>query len=64
MTGDEKILKKIYRELIIIRERLEAIEYAIIPEEELSSEEMAEIKRLKEEALRGEAIPWENIKKD
>jgi hypothetical protein len=63
MAGDEQILEKIYHELIIIRKRLEAIERAIIPEEELSSEEMVEIKRLREETLRGEVIPWEDIKK-
>jgi len=63
MADDKQILEKIYRELITIREKLDAIERIIIPEEELSNEEMEEIRRLKEEALKGEVIPWDDVKK-
>jgi len=63
MADDKQILEKIYRELITIREKLNAIERIIIPEEELSNEEMEEIRRLKEEALKGEVIPWDDVKK-
>jgi len=63
MADDKQILEKIYREVITIREKLDAIERIIIPEEELSNEEMEEIRRLKEEALKGEVIPWDDVKK-
>lgn len=62
MTSDKQILEKIYRELITIRKKLDAIERIIIPEEELSNEEIEEIRRLKEEALKGEVVPWDDIK--
>jgi len=63
MGSDELILEKIYREIVAIRERLEALERIIIPEEKLSSKELEELKRLREEALKGEIISWDDVKR-
>ena len=60
---EKEILKDIYREVIAIRERLEALERIIVPEEEVSQKELNELRKLKESALKGEVIPWDVVKK-
>ena len=55
-------IEKIYREVLTIREKLEAIERMIVPEEDVGGEELEEIRVLKSEALRGEAVSWDEVK--
>ena len=55
-------IEKIYREVLTIREKLEAIERMIVPEEDVGGEELEEIRALKSEALRGEAVSWDDVK--
>ena len=43
MGSDKLILEKIYREMVAIRECLEALKRIIIPKEELSSEELEDL---------------------
>ena len=40
------------------------LEEIIVPEEEISSEELEEIEELKKESLEGKNVRWEEIKKD
>ena len=56
------MIEKIYREVLTIREKLEAIERMIIPGEDVGGEELDEIRALKSEALRGEVVPWNEVK--
>jgi len=60
----EALLREIYDEILKIKEKLELIEEAIIPTEELSEEEIKEIEKLKEESIKGESIEWEKVKKE
>lgn len=39
-----------------------ALEYIIDPEEEVATEELEEIERLKEESLSGEHVDWDDLK--
>ena len=61
---NEALLKEIYNEIKRIREKLELLEELIIPKEEVSEEELEEIRKLKEESLRGEHIEWEELKRE
>jgi hypothetical protein len=60
----EALLKEIYTEILYIRKKLDMLEEIIVPEEEISSEELEEIEELKKESLEGESVRWEEIKKD
>ena len=60
----EALLKEIYTEILYIRKKLDMLEEIIVPEEEISSEELEEIEELKKESLEGESVRWEKIKKD
>ena len=62
MSDVNALIQKIYREVVAIREKLEIIERMIVPEEEVSEEELNEIKKLKIESSKGEITPWNNIK--
>ncbi len=64
MSRDEMLLEKIYREVVAIRKRLEILERIIIPEEEISEEELNELRKLKQEALKGEIISWDEVKEE
>lgn len=61
---DEFLLKEIYKEVISIREKVEAIEEAIIPKEKISQEEIFELERLKKESIEGEHIEWDELRKE
>jgi hypothetical protein len=63
MSEAQTVIEKIYQEVVTIREKLETIERMIIPEEEVSEEELNEIRSLKSESLRGEVVPWSEVKK-
>jgi hypothetical protein len=60
----EALLKEIYTEILYIRKKLDMLEEIIVPEEEISPEELEEIEELKKESLDGESVRWEEIKKD
>ena len=55
-------LEKIYREVIAIRDKLDSLERLMVPTEKVSPKESAEIKALKDEAQRGETVPWSRVK--
>ncbi len=61
---NEDVLQEIYGELRRIREKLEDIEELIVPVEEVSDEELAEIRKLKEESKKGQHIQWEVLKRE
>jgi predicted transcriptional regulator len=70
VTVTEASLDKVYAEVKRVRVKLDAIEKALeslkeslIPEEEVSPEEMKELNALKREAERGECVPLEEVLK-
>ena len=60
----EALLKEIYTEILYIRKKLDMLEEIIVPEEEISSEELEEIEELKKGSLEGKSVRWEEIKKN
>ena len=61
---NEALLQEIYSEIKKIREKLEQLEELIIPTEKVSEEELQEIRKLKEESLKGEHIDWDELKRE
>jgi len=61
---NEALLQEIYSEIKKIREKLEQLEELIIPTEKVSEEELQEIRKLKEESLKGEHVDWEELKRE
>jgi uncharacterized protein YfkK (UPF0435 family) len=61
---NESLLQEIYSEIKKIREKLELLEELIIPAEKVSKEELHEIRKLKEESLKGEHVDWEELKRE
>jgi hypothetical protein len=55
-------LEKIYREVLTTRDKLDNLKKLMAPTEKVSPEEAAEIKALKDEAERGETVPWTQVK--
>ena len=55
-------LDKIYREVLAIRDKLDSLERLMAPTEQVSPQESQEIRALKEEAMRGETVPWSQVK--
>jgi len=55
-------LEKIYKEVLAIRDKLDSLERLMIPTEQATPEEAAEINALREEAERGETVPWSKVK--
>jgi hypothetical protein len=55
-------LEKIYREVLAIRDKLDSLERLMVPTEQVGPQESQEIRALKEEAERGETVPWSQIK--
>ncbi|WP_202318892.1 hypothetical protein [Archaeoglobus neptunius] len=60
---NEALLQEIYSEIKKIREKLEQLEELIIPPEKVSDEELQEIRKLKEESLKGEHVDWDELKR-
>ena len=58
------MLSRRQMEVLAIRERLDSLERMMIPEVELSEEEMEELRRLKKEADEGQTVPWDEVKKE
>lgn len=61
---DETLLREIYDEVKKIREKLEKLEELILPTEKVSEEELREIRKLKEESLKGEHVDWDKLKRE
>jgi len=57
------LMERIYREVLNIKERLEVVERLLVPEVEVSDGELEELRALRAEALRGEAVSWMEVKK-
>lgn len=49
MSDINVLVKKIYRKVVAIREKLEIIQRILIPEAQVSKEELNKIKKLKKE---------------
>lgn len=61
MTSTE-LQEKMYKEILAIREQLSRLERIIVPEEELTGEELEELARREAEAERGEVVSLEEAK--
>lgn len=61
---NEALLQDIYSEIKKIREKLEQLEELIIPVEKVSEEELQEIRKLKEESLKGDHVDWGELKRE
>jgi len=57
MVSSEELLEKVYREVLIIRERLDSLEGRMIPEVEVSARERCLIRRRMKEAEEGQTVP-------
>ncbi len=55
---NEALLQNIYSEIKKIRVKLEQLEKLIIPVEKVSEEKLQEIRKLKEESLKGDHVDW------
>ena len=62
MSGAD-LMERIYREVLNIKESLEVVERLLVPEVEVSDGELEELRALRAEALRGEAVSWREVKK-
>ncbi len=52
-------LDTIYKEILALKDRIERLELLVaLPEEEISEEELDELREIREEMRRGEKIPW------
>lgn len=60
---NEVSMAMVYKEIIEVKKKLDAIEEIIIPGEKVSDEELQEIARLKEESLKGGYVRWDELKK-
>ncbi|AGK61362.1 hypothetical protein Asulf_01371 [Archaeoglobus sulfaticallidus PM70-1] len=63
-TVNDTLLQEIYSEVKKIREKLELLEELIIPSEKVSEQELQEIRKLKEESLKGEHVDWGELKRE
>ena len=59
-----KELKEINEKLEEIKKRIEELENIILPSEEITEEERNEIKKLREESLKGDYIEWDKLKEE
>ncbi|GEM_PF-5749742 len=58
-----ELLMRVYEEIKLIKEELDEIKKALIPEDTPSAEEIEEIELGMKEMERGERRPWKDIKK-
>ena len=63
MTADE-LLMRIHEDIKAIKEELDEIKSALIPEEESTEEEMQEIELGKREIAEGKYRSWKEVKKE
>lgn len=60
----EELLTKMYEDIKAIKEELDEIKIALIPEDEPTEEELREIELGKKEIAEGKYRPWKEIKKE
>ena len=60
----EVSLVTVYKEIVEVKRKLDTIEDLIIPNEEVSKEELEEIEQFKKESLKGEHVRWDELKKE
>lgn len=60
----EELLRKMYEDIKVIKEELNEINTALIPEDEPTEEELCEIELGKKEIAQGKYRPWREIKKE
>ncbi|MGC1119990.1 MAG: hypothetical protein WBA22_02750 [Candidatus Methanofastidiosia archaeon] len=60
----EELLIKMYEDIKVIKEELNEIRIALIPEDEPTEEELREIELGKKEIAEGKYRPWKEIKKE
>jgi hypothetical protein len=60
----EELLMKMYEDIRIIKEELNEIKIALIPEDEPTEEELREIELGKKEIAEGKYRSWKEIKKE
>jgi len=63
MSSDD-VLVKVYEEIKLIREELDEIKTALIPEDIPTEEELKEIHSGTKEIIDGKYRPWGDIKKE
>lgn len=59
----EVALSTVYTEILNLKSKIDRIEHILIPEEEISKEELKELETRREEMLRGESIKLEVLLK-
>lgn len=62
IEGSE-LLEKIYNEIILIKEELDEIKYALVKEEEPHQDEIEELTESYKEMKSGKAKSWTEVKK-
>ena len=62
--SSEELLVKMYEEIKVIREELDEIKIALIPEDEPSEEELREIELGDREIFEGKYMSWREIKEE
>ncbi len=60
----EALLEKMYKEIQGIKEELDEIKIALIPEDEPTEDELKEIKEGEREIAEGKYRPWKAIKRE
>lgn len=60
----EELLMKIYEDIKTIKEELDEIKIALIPEDEPTEEELREVELGKKEIAERKYRPWKEIKKE
>ena len=60
---ESELLEKIYNEIVLIKEELDEIKYALVKEEEPQQDEIEELNESHKEMKRGKAKNWNDVKK-
>ncbi|MEN6379845.1 MAG: hypothetical protein ABFD15_09750 [Methanofastidiosum sp.] len=58
-----ELLEKIYNEIVLIKEELDEIKYALVKEEEPDEDEIEELNESYKEMNSGKAKNWADVKK-
>jgi len=64
VSAEEELQEKVYREVVAIRERLDALERRMLPEADVSARERRLIRRRMKEAREEQVVPWEEVKQE
>mgnify|MGYP000860885244 CR=1 FL=1 len=62
-TDGPELLEKIYNEIVLIKEELDEIKYALVKEEEPQQDEIEELNESYKEMKLGKAKNWTDVKK-